>query len=511
VDDAHIFLAYGQNIAQGHGFVYLPGGERVEGYSSSLWTLLAAVACALTARPQIGLLVAGIVFVSLALTALWRWLDDGPRVTWRGLLFLAWVFSSPSFILWTSISLMDTALWSSILIFAVIAAVSGNAPRRLSVWILLALLARPEAMLWGPVLIGLAGLGAATQRGVNAALREARLPIAVYLVVLAMLTAFRMVYFGYPLPNTYYAKMSPDILYNMKEGFIYLASFLWSNLQIIVVLLGTLTGLVLYAPRFVALLRAPSTQASDRARVQFVLVSIVALIGLLVPVFTGGDHFKQFRFYQPVWPLLFLAPAGLIRVLRHRIPDWGEDALVLIVAILLFAAPSVNWGTQHKNDCIRIEFEIAEDGAQLGTTLNALFKEDPPSIGVIIAGAIAFTYQGDVIDAMGLNNVTMAHTPGPRHGIKNHAAFNRDVLLAQRPDLFFPIIGPGRKELLEQRRLEHDWANKIFKGLLDDEAFLAVYEHIFIRNSDRSIMVYVHQDYLPRLTERGLDWKAVDP
>ena len=30
IDDAHIFLVYGKNIAAGEGIVYNPGGERVE-------------------------------------------------------------------------------------------------------------------------------------------------------------------------------------------------------------------------------------------------------------------------------------------------------------------------------------------------------------------------------------------------------------------------------------------------------------------------------------------------
>ena len=37
VDDSYIFLRYAQNIAEGHGPVFNIG-ERVEGYSSALWT-----------------------------------------------------------------------------------------------------------------------------------------------------------------------------------------------------------------------------------------------------------------------------------------------------------------------------------------------------------------------------------------------------------------------------------------------------------------------------------------
>src|SRR5688572_22895442 len=41
-DDMMISMRYGRNLAQGHGLVWTPG-ERVEGYSNFLWTLIMAV------------------------------------------------------------------------------------------------------------------------------------------------------------------------------------------------------------------------------------------------------------------------------------------------------------------------------------------------------------------------------------------------------------------------------------------------------------------------------------
>ena len=42
-DDANIYLVYMRNLANGHGFVYNIGGERVEGCSSFLWTLIGSL------------------------------------------------------------------------------------------------------------------------------------------------------------------------------------------------------------------------------------------------------------------------------------------------------------------------------------------------------------------------------------------------------------------------------------------------------------------------------------
>ena len=44
VEDAGISFAYARNLAQGHGLVPWPGTERVEGYSNPLWVALLAIA-----------------------------------------------------------------------------------------------------------------------------------------------------------------------------------------------------------------------------------------------------------------------------------------------------------------------------------------------------------------------------------------------------------------------------------------------------------------------------------
>src|SRR4051812_44621858 len=43
IDDANIYFVYMKNFAQGHGFVWNIGGERVEGFTSLIWTLIGSV------------------------------------------------------------------------------------------------------------------------------------------------------------------------------------------------------------------------------------------------------------------------------------------------------------------------------------------------------------------------------------------------------------------------------------------------------------------------------------
>lgn len=43
VDDAYIPMTYARNLVEGHGIVFYPGGERVEGFTSPLWMFVLSI------------------------------------------------------------------------------------------------------------------------------------------------------------------------------------------------------------------------------------------------------------------------------------------------------------------------------------------------------------------------------------------------------------------------------------------------------------------------------------
>jgi hypothetical protein len=72
VDDAQITLTYAQNIASGEGFVFSRGGERVEGSTSLLWTLI-CTAAVLTPLPERTLTIVSLVLAAGAAVKPVRW------------------------------------------------------------------------------------------------------------------------------------------------------------------------------------------------------------------------------------------------------------------------------------------------------------------------------------------------------------------------------------------------------------------------------------------------------
>ncbi|MDD2236907.1 MAG: hypothetical protein PHG65_06845 [Kiritimatiellae bacterium] len=541
IDDANIFFVYARNLRQGFGLVYNAGGERVEGFTSPAWVLIGAAAFFFRS-PERMLLLFNAVLCSFTLTALALHLARGERGGKRGvfvplgaLLMLAWVFTAPEYFSWCIVSLMETGLWSASLIFCIItlsgAACGGRAGRILfPASPALLLLVRPESMVWGAGFVALYFLLVLLGTGrARIAIRHALPPALVYLAVLTALTSFRLLYFGFPFPNTYYAKVSPDRLYSLQEGWNYFTAFLETHGWIP----WLLTGAALVAGGWtlaggVQILRR-RTLPLNKWDVTAYISAASVLVGMAIPIWVGGDHFASFRFYQPIWPLLpiplaYLAARGL-QVLFQRAERLAPSpALRIIHAVLtlfltLLATASflhsnnARWNALEKTE-LHVDFEVAHDGRLFADMLNQLFEGIPtPSVGAITAGGFKFVYEGEVVDLMGLNNVAMGHAPGERKGIKNHAAFNKEVFYQLQPELL-PLL-PVTPEVIGasltwehpqvQRCVQHRWLRQPLHDIFLDPEFQEAYALVYLsRNNEPEtpgVLAFAKQTFIHRLKE----------
>jgi arabinofuranosyltransferase len=467
-DDANIFFVYARNIAAGHGFVYNIGGEHVEGFTSPAWVMLCAAVMKLATRPEpvlAGLNVAAIVAAAYALAVYLR--DFSRRFNGLGRLeatiaalsLTAAVVLAPGYIVWTTIALMDSGLWCACLLLCAIGVLriclagdradSGRGGTRRVLLFLIAILAfvRPEAMVWGPVFLSLAVLAQwSTGQTVARSVRAFAPHVAAFVAAIAALTAFRLFYFGYPLPNTYYAKASGPLRDRIPEGLGDLVDFITVNPAFLLAILLAIVGVATAIRR----LRPVNHWTDGRALMASqVCVLVMLLVSCGVPILEGGDHFGLSRMYQPGWPLvtiqavhasaLFFGPPHSLRK-RGVALVHGVTALTALAGWTLWAvlprlsyparfAPTGEWNTP------RLEISIAEDMRDIGAQFDRAFPTYRPSVGVIVAGGFALGYHGTVIDLMGLNNVAMAHSTAPRGGFRNHAAFDPAVFYTLSPDV----------------------------------------------------------------------------
>ena len=528
IDDANIFLTYGKNFAAGHGAVYYPGGESVEGYSSTLFMLLCSVGFLVTDHIEFYVLLMNTVFMCGTLISLQVFLHGVAKetlpedslisnrelltVNWAAsILMWAWLIVSPAYVIWTTVTLMDVGLWTFVFVSGSLAAVTKarqpeNSSRNLNFWIILLLLTRPEAyylcLIWMLVIVisqmRKGSSFANSIQGVHSA-------IFCYLITVIFLTVGRYLYFGYPLPNTYYAKVSSDFFYNLKLGLGYLFEFLkaepWAGAALLMNLLVVIQA---FRPR-------ESKQGTEGFSA-VALISVITLFASITPILTGGDHFNYFRFYQPYWPLMSLAGLYYFRkyFLIESFPTMrqpmrvGLSTLALIGTMLLAQSPP--WTIIFQSHglarpTIANEFQLALGGRQLGDMLTRWNEDlrsemgedyETLSLGTLTTGGIGYTYDGPVLDMLGLNNVEMAHSVGDRKGNKNHAAFDKDTFFDQSPDLFAPRSLKqeiqSREEVFPFNSGNEFWGTAL-KGLDQDERFGEQYSPIrLIQHKEKGLM-----------------------
>jgi arabinofuranosyltransferase len=526
IDDANIFFVYAKNFANGHGFVYNVGGERVEGFSSLLWTLLCTVVFSLSTSPELPLLIINIIIISLGITAALAYIRSAlvPQMDSRyaGWLwppvFLVLLVTSPAYIIWNTIALMENAVWSTLLLLATVFVIQENiSSRAINVVFIpisiLMMLTRPESFLWVGVLTATLLVRKTQTDGITRALREM---IAIFVAIVAtviILTVFRLSYFGYPLPNTYYAKVSPSLSYNFFQGILYLVKYFVSNPIVSVCILATILAGVH------TILKLWEKKLKDDGRL---FLPLLAGIGLLVPMITGGDHFSSFRFYQGVYPIVLLCllyfvisvlPQYIQLQLNPNIVRWPQRIFIYSLA-LVFASSLVlyqarDWIASEETSGMSNAFVIAQKGREEGEFIREMFNTLPelPSIGVVRAGGIKYTYPGEVIDLMGLNNLLMAHNGGKRLGEKNHAAFEKSTFYQLQPDLLSAEIVSTRNWQYKEMDLKKSWDNTVpLKGLYDDPDFLERYRYAKIYSTgtgERALVAWFRNDFLHDLESGG--------
>ena len=505
IDDANIYFIYMRNLANGDGFVYNPGGEHVEGFTSFLWVLIGSVFFLFTSKPETSLICLNVVFMALSI---WRvclladtYFKDKRLISPYTIIICGFILLIPGYVCWMTFTIMETGLWSLLLVFIFCGIVERTVRNKRGfgnlVYLLpLLVLTRPESYLWAFVGIGLHFLlnSIYHKKEIRQTVLGTTILAGIVIGTIGILTALRLWYFGYPFPNTYYAKVSADTYANLKEGIIYMQKFFYLytphlNLPVVATIISII-AVILKKKRSVALFVFP----------------VVIGICYAIPLYTGGDHFALFRFIQPFIPLMVLFYVlSFFTLLPLKNAFWYVPAFGSLV--LIFYSCRLNYYNFDKKTNLLVEFHIAIAERDFSNQLNEFFQYQKPypTYGVMVAGASAYVYKGYSIDLLGLNNVEMGHSTPIKTGFKNHGSFNKDVFLKQRPDLFFytrvynDTSEFNMKEQMDFK--EAQWNRDMFKDIFKDDNFKKIYFPVFIFSNKDSGVVQTHttQDFLNRL------------
>jgi arabinofuranosyltransferase len=520
IDDANIYFVYAQNLVDEHGFVYNVGGERVEGFTSLLWTLICALAFRASAHAELTLFLINIILLSLGIAAALSYLRSGlgvREINLRpGLLysatFLILLLSSPRYIVWNTVTLMENGLWSTLLLLTTLFVVRDNIPARVTnlgfiPLSMLLILTRPEAVLWVIVFLGIRFLRLTAASNPVDALKQIAPSILSFILTLSLLTLFRIMYFGYPVPNTFYAKVSTSLGYNIQQGLVYLGKYIMSDpIVLLAVIVIVISGMDVLS----RLLSNRSQNGGSE------YLPILAGTGLLAPLLTGGDHFGSFRLYQNIYPILLLSLLYFVnlylpvflRTLEHPKSSRTQERLLGALSMLtLFVAVLVFQFSMWKSikSEIAIEFNVAGYGRKNGAFIQELFSALPqlPSLGVVTSGGIKYSYEGEVVDLMGLNNTIMAHNGGDRRGIKNHAAFDIPTFYRLQPDIVWPLTVIEQDWQYSTFAIRDSWENREgLKGLFDEPRFQELYSYAQVAGktvNDYALVAWFKMELLEKL------------
>jgi arabinofuranosyltransferase len=444
-DDGYISFRYARNLVRGDGLVF-NAGERVEGYTNFLWTLLVAGAMAMGGEPALttSIITLVLAFVIVGLTALLarrlfsRVGFAGPWI-WGGVVLLA--LSSP-FLLYTARgSGMETALFTA-LILATLLALVARTWAVAGLLTALTVMTRPDGIILagcGTLYALLAGGQGKGARGEGTEDRgqwderwlttrhlsfvTGRRYMGVLVALYFPYFLWRWSYYGYLLPNTFYVKVG-STWSQIERGLTYLVQFATRHLLLMTAAVGVLV--VFWCWR-----RSGPKQARLPWR-EIVLVSSFAALFTLYIVVVGGDWMIGSRFFVPFIPLFALLSVWGLACLVQQYP---RRKLLAIVAVLLIAGVLIVrlprdaqkiWWTTYENRRYR----------EVGRWLNA---HTPPDTLIATGAAGILPYYADrpTIDILGLNDVYIAHlspdAPVTGIAVTGHEKTDFDYVLGRQP------------------------------------------------------------------------------
>ncbi|WP_298922012.1 hypothetical protein [uncultured Roseobacter sp.] len=409
IDDAGITFAYSRSLADGLGLVAQPWLPAEEGYSSSTWMLLLSFAARLGADIPIAAKYLGIG-CSVLCICICAWIVARETRSPLALLICGIGIATGPTVVW-AVSGQEHALQALILLLAVLCVYLFEHWRwPVAVILSVFVLTRPEAPI---IVIGVfcAAVFLTRRRGgrlINAA--DIAVALVPFLSFLALI-AFRMAYFGDPMPNPFYAKSSGTGLTGLFNP------------------LGGGWAYILSGLRDTALLSVLGLAFVIRTRPlpSWIIVAIAILLAhVFFVIWAKGDWMGQYRFLMPVLPIALLVASLGLRGLSSYAVRAGFSTVAVLIVLHTTALQLAGFKASPTTPLAAV--------VAVGNTFQTLSERleiEDPLLAHHDAGGIAYHRMIRLADLGGLINRTIAKNMDDK-------AFLTTYLLEDvQPDFFF--------------------------------------------------------------------------
>jgi len=498
-DDAYISFRYAENLALGRGLVWNEG-ERVEGYTNFLWTVILAIPHAVGLDVEMFATALGLtlftgtlaIFYALVGTLTRSWLAAAMATLTLGLF--------PSFAAFATGGL-ETQLQTCLVTATVALVINGVRRERPSVLVsagigmtsALAMLTRMDSfVLVAPLITLYAWSFVATHgRRTFSALAPA---VVVPFAICAGWLAWKLAYYGAVLPNSYRAKVE-GMGELTREGVRFTRTFVQAYAFYLPLACIPVGGWLAWERRL------------DRRAAAVLALPIVLWVAYVVRV--GGD-FMEYRFFVPALPLAFLATYWVMCELDAQ-PARAAllTSLVLAGGMLAYHSPKVPKPVGSPLPLEELVVRPGQEWFEIGTVLGAAFAHAvQPTIAVVPAGVIPYLSRLPSVDMLGLNDPDVQafiHLPDQLIGHRRLAPLN----LLERRRVNFLIAHPVvRARLAPGRRYGFaEFAQRPFA--YTDEYRLKGRQVIELPLSGDRVMLMVYLTEDPAVTARidQLGWR----
>jgi hypothetical protein len=444
LDDAYISARYALNASQNRGLVFNPG-ERVMGYTNLLLVMFEYVIYRLGGDGIVAAKLLGIAagLGTLGLTIVLARMLDEHNAADGGLLGAALLAVFP-FLPLSSVMGLESSLFAFLELGALVLYLNSwqqgkwrwRRQLSLSFLFVLATLTRPEGLGFVFMLVLVQGIYFIKRRWTGGNLEGERGPagkfagwrwLVVYIALLIPVLIILTVYYGSPIPNTFFAKTASNPLTWVKyvQGMSYISIFFNQS------------GFYVLIP----LLLWPFLTGAIREEGWITIGVILSYLAYVI--YVGGDWVPGFRFLLPVLPFCFaLAGNGLVEIW----PDLSRSLQTLsttsrrvigILALLSLVAPGFNGYLELRDHINQRALGYHEAHFYVGEWLRDHAPADA-KVALMDVGIIGYVSDLHIIDFGGLINERIAklmhHDLGGLNSSLDVSNKIAKFVLSQQPD-----------------------------------------------------------------------------
>lgn len=486
-DDALISFRYAENFANGNGLVWNQG-ERVEGYTNFLWTLIISIPIYLGLDPTVSSFIIGITLFLFSLILSYRisWLIfRSESISLLSIILLGTNYTFSSYATGGLETQLQTCLFLTVL-YIVLGSIHANkwkipAIILLSISSAGAMLTRLDSAVLLVTTLTVAFTSILKQKAlISEKLIKASALVIPFLVLVGGWLIWKQSYYGDILPNTFYVKVSSGT--SIKWGIQYVYKFLVSY----------------WLVPFVFMMIFTFKKIFERLKVLDFLIIFSSIILWLMYIIKVGGDFMEFRFIVPILPLCFILVSWIIiGFVKQRSLQIALISLVIVGSFQhskFFETVVRSQGIDSIQVLQKLLNAPSNNWEGIGRNLKQTLPENSDvSIAVTPAGAIPYYSGLTSIDMYGLNDKWVARNGkflGNRPGHQKGATF--DYLMSRRVNLV--IAHPNM--INNQKLSDEKFINTFTDEYINSRYFFeTMNDNSVISSESKMIIIPIDEDF----------------